>query len=136
MPYSIYARLGFAAIKDCLLRINLANTTHTYPLRIVEDILVKIDEFTFPTDFVVLDMKEDEMHPIILGRQFLRTSGAIVDFKDRLIMIRIGDKAITFGDVKSLKRYEIFEESIFNSFVSYPNHYPSIFKIYYSSRSS
>ena len=34
----------------------------------MEDILVKVDKFIFPTDFVVLDMDEDADIPSTLGR--------------------------------------------------------------------
>ena len=47
------------------------------PKGIVEDVLVKVDKFYYPVDFVVLDielMKEGiNQVPIILGRLFLAT---------------------------------------------------------------
>ena len=46
----------------------------TYPHGIIEDLLVKVGNFVFPIDFVVLYMKEDEEVPIILGILFLRTA--------------------------------------------------------------
>ncbi|XP_057747297.1 uncharacterized protein LOC130966503 [Arachis stenosperma] len=42
-------------------------------------LLVKVGEFIFPADFVVLDMEEDANTSIILGRPFLATAGAIID---------------------------------------------------------
>jgi hypothetical protein len=42
-------------------------------MHIVEDVLVKIDKFVFPVDFVILEMPEDEEIPLILGRPFLET---------------------------------------------------------------
>ena len=41
--------------------------------------LVKLDKFIFPTDLIVLDMEKDREIPIILGRQFLATSRAMID---------------------------------------------------------
>ena len=45
----------------------------------IEDVLVNIDKFIFPANFIVLDMKEDSEIPIILGRPFLATSRAMID---------------------------------------------------------
>ena len=45
----------------------------------MEDVLVKVDKFIFPTYFIVLDMEEDKKIPIILGRPFLAASGALIN---------------------------------------------------------
>nr|GEW80014.1 MAK10-like protein [Tanacetum cinerariifolium] len=37
--------------------------------RIAKDILVKVAEHVYPVDFVILDIKEDEKRPFILGRK-------------------------------------------------------------------
>ena len=42
---------------------------------VIKDVMVKVNKFIFPTDFIVLDMEED----IILGRPFLATSRAMID---------------------------------------------------------
>ena len=39
----------------------------TYPRGVIEDVLVKVDKFIFPVDFVVLDIEEDREIPLILG---------------------------------------------------------------------
>ena len=41
--------------------------------------LVKVDKFIFPSDFIVLVMEEDKEIPIILGRPFLATGKAMID---------------------------------------------------------
>ena len=41
--------------------------------------LIKVDNFIFPIDFIVLDMKEDKKIPIILGRPFLAIGRAMID---------------------------------------------------------
>ena len=45
----------------------------------IEDVLVKVEKFIFPDDFIVLNMEEDMEIPIILGRPFLATSRAMID---------------------------------------------------------
>ena len=44
----------------------------------IEDVLVKVDKFIFPADFIVLDMEEDKEIPIILGRPFLATGRVMI----------------------------------------------------------
>ena len=50
-----------------------------HPRGMIEDVLVKVDEFIFPVDFIVLDMEEDKEIPIILARPFLATGRAMID---------------------------------------------------------
>ncbi|RVW22985.1 hypothetical protein CK203_093640 [Vitis vinifera] len=53
------------------------------PRGVIEDVLVQVDKFYYPVDFVVLDtdptVKEANYVPIILGRPFLATSNAIIN---------------------------------------------------------
>lgn len=51
----------------------------------MEDVLVKVGQFFFPTDFVVLDMEEDKDVPIILGRPFLATGDAIIEVQKGIL---------------------------------------------------
>ncbi|OIT26391.1 hypothetical protein A4A49_63934, partial [Nicotiana attenuata] len=48
-------------------------------LGIIENILVRVDKFVFPVDFIVLEMEENTEVPLILGRLFLATGRAIID---------------------------------------------------------
>jgi len=50
-----------------------------HPYGVVEDVLMKVDKFIFLMDFVILDMKEDEEVPLILGKPFMKTAKVIVD---------------------------------------------------------
>ena len=45
----------------------------------IEDVLVEVDKFSFPKDFIILDMEEDKEISIILGKPFLATSRAMID---------------------------------------------------------
>ncbi|RVW87019.1 Retrovirus-related Pol polyprotein from transposon 17.6 [Vitis vinifera] len=56
------------------------------PRGVIEDVLVQVDKFYYPVDFVVLDtdstVKEENYVPIILGRPFLATSNAIINCRN------------------------------------------------------
>ncbi|XP_073120869.1 uncharacterized protein [Henckelia pumila] len=73
-------RLG--EVKPTTIALQLADRSITYPCGIIEDVLVKIDKFIFPMDFVVLDMEEDGNMPLILGRPFLATADAKIEVKN------------------------------------------------------
>lgn len=66
MTYSIYKKLGLQKPQPTDISIQLADRTLTYPRGIVENLLVKVGKFIFPTEFVILDIEEDEEVPIIL----------------------------------------------------------------------
>ena len=67
----------------------MADISLTYPKGIIEDVLVKVDKFIFPVDFVVLDMEEDKAAQIILGRPFLATGQTLIDVKNRELTLRV-----------------------------------------------
>ncbi|GKD61269.1 MAK10-like protein [Tanacetum coccineum] len=76
MPFSMYKRLGIGKLKLINMLIEMADNTKYAPKGIVENLLIKIDKFFFPVDFVILDMVEDIRIPIILGRPLLATAYA------------------------------------------------------------
>ncbi|GJT82224.1 putative nucleotidyltransferase, ribonuclease H [Tanacetum coccineum] len=79
MPYSMFIRLELGDLKPTRMYIELANKSTQYPMGIAENVIVKIDKFVFPIEFLVLDMEKDYKIPIILGRPFLATAHAIID---------------------------------------------------------
>ncbi|GJY03657.1 hypothetical protein Tco_0369597 [Tanacetum coccineum] len=56
------------------IRLSLASHSYIYPLGIAEDVLVEVAGYVYPVDFVILDIKEDEKRPFILGTSFLTTA--------------------------------------------------------------
>ena len=68
------------------------------PKGIVEDVLVKIDKFYYPVDFVVLDTEpssnEPNHVPIILGRPFLATANAIINCRNGIMQLTFGDMTL------------------------------------------
>ena len=79
MPLSVFMQLGLPDPKPTNMSLHLADLSITYPRGIVEDVLVKVDKFIFPADFVILDFEEDKKIPIILGRPFLATGKTLID---------------------------------------------------------
>lgn len=63
---------------------------------ILEDVPVMIGHYFIPEDFVILDIEEDSTIPIILGRPFLATTGAIIDVRRGKLLMEIVDKEVEF----------------------------------------
>ncbi|GJV21794.1 ribonuclease H-like domain-containing protein [Tanacetum coccineum] len=80
----------------------LAHTDRTvkYLKGIAENVLVGIGKFTFPIDFIILDMPKDVNVPLILGRPFLSTAHAKIDVYKRKITLKVGEEKIIFKSVK------------------------------------
>ncbi|KAK2374621.1 hypothetical protein QL285_075569 [Trifolium repens] len=70
----------------------LANQSTIHSAGTIEDVLVKVEDLVFPADFMILDIQEDEEHPIILERPFLATSRALINVELAEIAIRSGDE--------------------------------------------
>ncbi|KAK2382625.1 hypothetical protein QL285_070147 [Trifolium repens] len=81
----------------------LANQSIIHSVGTVEDVLVKVKDLVFPVDFMILDIGEDEDHPIILGRPFLATSRALIDMDLAEMTLRSGDKAAIIKTSKPKK---------------------------------
>ncbi|RVW98794.1 hypothetical protein CK203_024036 [Vitis vinifera] len=74
LPYSVYKQLGLGGLKPTTMTLSLADRSVKIPRGVIEDVLVQVDKFYYPVDFVVLDtdssVKEENYVPIILGRPF------------------------------------------------------------------
>ena len=60
MPLSIFKRLGLGEAHPTTVTLQLADRSLKHPRGVIEDVLVKVDKFIFPADFIVLDMEEDK----------------------------------------------------------------------------
>ncbi|KAK4724144.1 hypothetical protein R3W88_026923 [Solanum pinnatisectum] len=63
------------------MRLLMADRTVKRPIGVLHDVLVKVESFIFPIDFVILDCEVDFEVPIILGRPFLATGCTLVDME-------------------------------------------------------
>ncbi|GKE20240.1 DNA-directed DNA polymerase, partial [Tanacetum coccineum] len=71
------------------MSIQLADRSIKYPIRAYENLLLKINKFIFPVDFVVLEIDEYELVSIILGRPFLATARAVIDVHEGKLSLRV-----------------------------------------------
>ncbi|GJY08968.1 reverse transcriptase domain-containing protein [Tanacetum coccineum] len=90
MPLSTYMKLTDERAVETNIRLSLASHSYIYPLGIVKDILVEVVEHMYPVDFMILDIKEYEKRPFILGTPFLTMAKAVIKFDKGTITLRYG----------------------------------------------
>ncbi|XP_062085911.1 uncharacterized protein LOC133792018 [Humulus lupulus] len=73
MPMSIFKKLGIGEARPTTVTLQLADCSMAHPKGKIEDVLVQVDKFIFPADFIILDYEADRDVPIIFGRPYLAT---------------------------------------------------------------
>ncbi|CAK9151637.1 unnamed protein product [Ilex paraguariensis] len=95
LPYSVYQQLQLEELKPTSITLQLADRSIRTPRGVVEDVLVQIDKFYFPVDFIVLDTHPvanlSSQIPVILGRPFLATSNAVINCRNGLMKLAFGN---------------------------------------------
>ncbi|RVW62657.1 hypothetical protein CK203_060756 [Vitis vinifera] len=87
---TISVNIGGTLVEKALLDLGASG--------VIEDVLVQVDKFYYPVDFVVLDtdptVKEANYVPIILGRPFLATSNAIINCRNGVMQLTFGNMTL------------------------------------------
>jgi hypothetical protein len=137
LPYSVFQSLNLSELKPTSVTFLLVDRSVKVRRGIIEDVLVHVDKFIYPMDFIVLDTQPVEAcnsFPVILGRSFLATSNALihdiedeyfqhlqeVDFTEKLVYDQF---QTTFSEIKideydDLQMVYFQEESKANSWRS------------------
>ena len=113
LPYSVYKQLGLGELKPTNITLSLADRSVKIPKGIVEDVLVKIDKFYYPVDFVVLDTEpianEPNHVPIILGRPFLATANAIINCRNGVMQLTFGNMTLELNIFHLNNKHELLQ---------------------------
>ncbi|XP_052299852.1 uncharacterized protein LOC127903156 [Citrus sinensis] len=117
MPLSVFKQLGVGECRPTTITLQLADISHAYPEGKIEDVLVKVDKFIFPVDFIVLDFEADKEVPIILGRPFLATGKTLIDVQKREMTMRVNDQQVTFNVLEAMRNSDELEDCNFLSVV-------------------
>ena len=98
LPYSMYKQLGLGELKPTSITLSLAYRSIKIPKGTVNDVLIQVDRFYYPIDFVVLDTEPiaagANYVPIILGRPFLATSNAIINCRKGVMQLTFGNMTL------------------------------------------
>ncbi|KAA3480241.1 Aspartic peptidase [Gossypium australe] len=96
MPISVFKMLGIGDIRPITMTLQLADRSLAQPKGKSDDVLVRVDKFIFPADFIILDFEADKEVSIILKRPFVmcRKVNSLCEFKN---------DQVTFNVLKSMK---------------------------------
>ena len=101
MPKRFYDMLDLKSIDSCSLGVCLVDSSTQKPIGRVDDVLIVVNANYVPIDFLVMDIPSC---PIILGRPFLCTIGAIIDMKEGIIRFQFPlKKGMAHFPIKKMK---------------------------------
>jgi len=103
IPYLVVKQVGGLDMKLNRMTLQLADKSVARPMGITKDVLVKVDKFVFPVDFVVMYIEEDDDVPLILGRTFMFAARMMIDYDDGLMTVRLDDEEINFNLHSAMK---------------------------------
>ena len=113
LPYSMYKPLGLGELKPTNITLSLADRSVKIPKGIVEDVLVKVEKFYYPVDFVVLETEPIENGPnhvpIILGRPFLATANAIINYRNGVMQLTFGNMTLELNIFHLNNKHKLVE---------------------------
>ncbi|KAI3821280.1 hypothetical protein L1987_08844 [Smallanthus sonchifolius] len=111
LPGSLYDQYDFGPLRKADITVVLADLTPKLPRGILTDVIVKVEDFYFPVDFLVLDYVSSDRTKqltVIFGRPFLATVNAQINFQS-------GTVDMTFGNRKlRLNVFSHISNSLFN----------------------
>ena len=103
MPPSLFKRLNLEEAKPTTIMLQMADRLYKHPRGVIENVLVKVDKFLFPSDFVFLDKEEDDKVPTILGRPFLSNGKAQINVQEGELKLRVQGDEVTFHAFQDTK---------------------------------
>ncbi|GKF66129.1 reverse transcriptase domain-containing protein, partial [Tanacetum coccineum] len=96
------------------MSLRLADRSFQYPFGIAENMLVEVGKFTFPADFVILEMEEDSKVPLILGRPFLHTANVVIRVKQKQLNLEVGIERTIFHIDSAMKHSYSNDDTCFS----------------------
>ncbi|KAI3712080.1 hypothetical protein L1987_70629 [Smallanthus sonchifolius] len=90
IPGSLYDQHDFGPLQRVNTMVVLADQTPTHPWGIVKDVIVKVNEFYYPVNFLVLDCVKNTEPTTILGRPFLATTQANINCAEVTVRMWFG----------------------------------------------
>jgi len=130
LPYSVFQSLNLGELKPTSVTLLLADRSVKVLRGIIEDVLVQVDKFIYPVDFIVLDTQPVEAcnsFPVILGRPFLATSNALINCRNGLMKLSFKNMTLEMnifniykqpGDDNDLQEVDFIEELVYDQLES------------------
>jgi hypothetical protein len=128
LPYSVFESLNLGELKPTSVTLLLADRSVKVVRGIVEDLLVQVNKFIYPVDFIVLDTQPVEAcnsFPVILGCPFLATSNALINYRNGLMKLFFRNMTLEMnifnickqhGDDNDLQEVDFIEKLVYDQF--------------------
>ena len=97
IPRVLYEKFFTYPLLETTMCLQFADQTISFPKGILKNLCVRVGTLYAPADFVVIETGNDERAPIILGRPFLNTSGAVIYASAAKISFYIKGRKETFS---------------------------------------
>ena len=114
LPYSMYKQLDLGELKPTSITLSLPDRSIKIPKGTVEDVLIQVDKFYYPVDFVVLDTEPAAAGanyvPIILGRPFVATSNEIINYRNGVMQLTVGNMTLELNIFHLSKKHMLLVE--------------------------
>ena len=107
LPKAVFDRHHLQELQPFFVELYLEDGSLRKPDRVVEDVIVRIEDCYFLVDFLVVNKKmtkELSQAPIILGRPFLATAKAVTDWGKREVILKVGEHTVKV-DINNLMKY-------------------------------
>ncbi|XP_015958915.1 uncharacterized protein LOC107482832 [Arachis duranensis] len=89
-------RLEILEVQPARISLEMADKSLKRAYGIVEDVLVKVEDFYLLANFVILDTGEDRDESIILRRPFLATAKAFINIEKGELVLQLWKDCILF----------------------------------------
>ena len=111
---SIYLQLRLGELKPTSMTLQLADRSVKVLWGIVQDVLIKVDKFYFPVDFIDLDTELVEIIgseiPVILGQPFLATANALINCRSGVMKISFGNMTVELNIFQIRKQPQDYDQ--------------------------
>ncbi|XP_019175574.1 PREDICTED: uncharacterized protein LOC109170892 [Ipomoea nil] len=97
MPLSLCMKVNLGKPKPINLTLCMADQSTSTIVGILEDVPVCADKYFVPVNFIVIDAQENPEIPLILGRPFLVTTGALIDARKGTMIFHFGEDKVEFN---------------------------------------
>jgi len=95
LSFTVYQQPEFGKLSPTQVTIQLTDWSVKVPKEKVIDVLIRIGEFIYPVDFIILKTQPvsnpRSQTPVILGRRFLTTATAIINYRNKSMRLIFGD---------------------------------------------
>ncbi|XP_076951114.1 uncharacterized protein LOC143624298 [Bidens hawaiensis] len=113
LPGSLYDQYDFGPLRAAATTVVLADQTPKHPRGMLHDVIVKVEDFYYPVEFLVLDYvscERTKQPTVILGRPFFATANAKIDCRTGTVDVAFGNHKLRLNVFTHLNNSPVDDE--------------------------